>query len=358
MSKTRIEWCDKVWNPISGCTSASRGCLECYARKMSKRLAGRYGYPADEPFRPVTHPNKLADPLGWKKPAIIFVNSMGDLFHKEISREYIATVFGIMAASPQHFFIVLTKRAERMRAWFEWLKTHTTYTTELGGCLHYAQKECDHKILSWPGPILAQPWPLPNVGLGVSVCENKDRHMIDDLLQTPASCRIISAEPLLGALNLEPYLISCEGCDNDGSAAIMPHSHNLCDIACTKTTDQNGYPLYAGIDWLICGGESGTGTYVRPCHPDWLRRLRDDASSTDTPYFFKQWGTYAAIDKPHEQDNPAGCAKNERILNLAGGHGFHGEEVYRVRKVGKKKSGRLLDGRTHDEFPEIMRPWL
>ena len=111
---TKIEWTDETWNPVTGCTPVSEGCRNCYARKMSKRLRGRFGYPADDPFRVTFHPDKLGDPLKMRKPRMIFVCSMGDLFHEDVPDATIHRIFGIMAFCSQHIFQVLTKRPERM----------------------------------------------------------------------------------------------------------------------------------------------------------------------------------------------------------------------------------------------------
>ena len=112
---TKIEWTEKTWNPVTGCTKISEGCRNCYAERMAKRLAGRCGYPADDPFRPGTvHEDKFSQPAGWKRPCMIFVSSMGDLFHKDVSDETIWRVLDVIRDCPQHTFQLLTKRAERL----------------------------------------------------------------------------------------------------------------------------------------------------------------------------------------------------------------------------------------------------
>ena len=115
MAKTKIDWADKVWNPVTGCTKISDGCKNCYAERMSKRLAGRYGYPADKPFRVTLHPEKLDEPLKWKTPQKVFVCSMGDLFHEDMPIGILGAFFNIIANTPQHTYIILTKRPERMK---------------------------------------------------------------------------------------------------------------------------------------------------------------------------------------------------------------------------------------------------
>lgn len=340
MANTKIEWTGprgKVWNVATGCTPKSAGCANCYGKRMSKRLAGRYGYPADKPFRPTTHPDKLAVPLHWKKPSIVFVNSMGDLFHKDIPDEFIAAVFGVMAASPQHFFIILTKRPERMRAWFEWVES-----LKWNGPALSCFMSAGHKIPSEPMGLESKTWPLPNVGLGVSVCEDKDRHMIDDLLQTPAALRILSAEPLLGQLTLDHF----------GMRGGPP----------MYLSSEIDHPEDNQLDWIISGGESGTGNYIRPCHPEWLRKLRDDACRSGTPYFFKGWGAWipeASYDfrsalRPLSGDYFPGWSPHD--LRNVKRHDF--DDYQRMYRVGKKKSGALLDGVEIKQYPAIMEPWL
>lgn len=114
MSNTKIEWATKVWNPVTGCTKVSPGCEHCYAERMAKRLRGRYGYPAHEPFRVTLHPDKLEEPLHWKKPQRVFVCSMSDPFHEEVSITFLERMLAVITNCPQHTFMMLTKRPERL----------------------------------------------------------------------------------------------------------------------------------------------------------------------------------------------------------------------------------------------------
>ncbi len=122
MGKTKIEWCDTVWNPTSGCSPVSEGCENCWARRFSKRLAGRCGYPKDEPFRVTLHPDRLEEPLRWKKPRRVFVVSMADLFHPDVPDWFVFAVWRVMALTPQHTYMLLTKRPQRTKEWFEKLE--------------------------------------------------------------------------------------------------------------------------------------------------------------------------------------------------------------------------------------------
>ena len=166
---TKIEWCEESWNPVTGCTKISTGCKNCYAEKMAKRLAGRFDYPADDPFKVTIHPNKLNQPLKWKKSRKIFVCSMGDLFHKDVPFDYIVEVLKIVDNGTRHTFLILTKRPERMREFFN----------------DYFSGFCNSF-----GPTLRNLW------LGVSV-ENQQTadERIPILLRIPAAVRFVSVEP-------------------------------------------------------------------------------------------------------------------------------------------------------------------
>lgn len=229
--KTKIEWATDVWNPVTGCTKVSAGCAHCYAERMSKRLAGRCGYPADQPFRVTLHANKLDEPLHWKRPRRVFVCSMGDLFHEDVPDSFISQVLHVISHSycAHHIFMVLTKRPERM-------------------CKFFAEN---------PGPTIQNLW------LGTSV-ENQEAadERIPWLLKTQAAVRFVSCEPLLGPVDLFAHTGETEPID----------------------------PYPQKLDWLICGGESGPG--ARPMHPDWARSIRDQCQDAGVPFFFKQWGEW------------------------------------------------------------------
>lgn len=170
---TKIEWATDSWNAVTGCTKISEGCRNCYAERMARRLAGRFGYPADEPFRVTLHPDRLEQPLKWKKPRRVFVCSMGDLFHHMIPITFVKSVWNVMAACQQHTFLVLTKRAKLM------------------------QQSVNTLInMGWPV--------LPNVGLGVTIEKPEYSWRADYLRRTQAAIRFISFEPLLGSFTDYP----------------------------------------------------------------------------------------------------------------------------------------------------------
>ncbi len=275
---TKIEWATETWNPVTGCTKVSEGCQNCYAERMAKRLAGRYGYPKDDPFRVTLHPNRLEQPLKWRKPRRIFVCSMGDLFHDDVPVPFLVDVFDVVYKCPQHTFIFLTKRPENLK----WLRIN--------------------------GPIVGAE-PLSNVWLGVTAENQKTAdERIPILLRISAAVKFVSVEPMLGPMVL------CRWIARDG--------------------------FRKGLNWVICGGESGPG--ARPMHPDWARGLRDQCQTAGVPFFFKQWGEYCYVEQM-TRDTYVMVDKN---VNLAG-HGDYDKPW----KVGKKDAGALLDGEEWNEYP-------
>jgi len=315
MADTKIEWTDKTWNPVTGCTPISEGCANCYAKRMAARFKGRYGYPADGPFKVLTHPYKLDEPSRWRKPSRIFVVSMGDLFHEDVPILFIRLVLNTIERNPHHTFIILTKRPKRMEEIF------------------------NHNSMFVENPNREDGWRFKapkNLWLGVSV-ENQARaeDRIPILLQIPAAVRFVSVEPMLGPVNLSTLT---------GEFTDHPESNRR---VFERYTD--------GLDWVICGGESGPG--ARPMHPDWARSLRDQRQAAGVPFFFKQWGEWAVTDAVPGGDL-GGDMKRDlvRIVKAQGendGHFRKGDAL--MRRVGKKAAGRELDGRVWDQFPEAMK---
>ncbi len=289
-ANTSIQWTDRSWNPIRGCSRVSPGCDNCYAMKQAHRFAGP-GQPYEglTVLRPKTAkrpgvdwsgrtlfvPAALKEPLRWRKPQRIFVNSMSDLFHESLSNEQIAAVFGVMAACPRHTFQVLTKRPIRAREWFRWV---VAQCAEHQGCerdtLHHGLiQHLNDERPEWRGPRwqpaffdqydvhTAAPgspgakWPLPNVWLGVSVEDRAAKVRIDELRDTPAASRFLSCEPLiedLGTLDLR------------------------------------------GVDWVIVGGESGAG--ARPCALEWIESIVSQARESGAAPFVKQLGAFVVSE--------------------------------------------------------------
>lgn len=337
MGETKIEWASHTWNPISGCTKISTGCQNCYAERMSKRLAGRCGYPLDDPFKVTLHPEKLEQPLHWTKPRKIFVNSMSDLFHDDVPDEFIARVWWVMGQCAGyldhsrykgHTFMILTKRSERMR---EWLRGWADQEKRKQWVESFGE------IYDWQsGP---KYWPdvLNNVWLGVSV---ENQAAVDEriplLLQTPAAVRFISAEPLLGPIVLKRKAVD---------------EHEVIQATLIGDLDEYSRAVERGIDWVIAGGESGLK--ARPMHPDWVRSLRDQCQAAEVPFFFKQFGEFIQVGEcmNESDDTKFYNAKNVQRLNLNGGMRYHGAGAIYVKRVGKKAAGRELDGREWSETP-------
>ena len=232
--KTKIEWTECSWNPITGCTKISDGCAHCYAATLTRRLVAMHNPRYKNGFNVTVHEDLRELPKKWKTPRKIFVNSMSDIFHESVPDDIILRIFATMNACPQHIFQVLTKRPERLA-------------------------QLNDRI-NW----------TPNIWMGVTIENNKYLYRADLLRKCNAKLRFISAEPLIGEIN---------------------------DINLEQ------------IDWLIVGGESGS--QARPMDISWVRTLRDKAKNENVAFFFKQWGGTV-----------------------------------------KKRNGRVLDGRTHDEYPK------
>jgi protein gp37 len=251
---TKIEWAEESWNPITGCTKISEGCHHCYAERMCYRLAGRYGYPErPNQFKTTFHQDKLTQPFVWKKPRMIFVCSMGDLFHPDVHTQWIDAVYAAAALNQQHTFLILTKRPEAMLEWYSYDAHYRTRACRVS--------EACGDYFGW-GDMQVDPvqdWPLPNVWIGVTA-ENQKRadERIPILLKIPAEIRFVSIEPMLS--QVDPF--------------------------CAYSSDL-GY-VGGTIDWVICGGETGPG--ARPMHPDWVRSLLDQCVDASVPFFFKHWG--------------------------------------------------------------------
>lgn len=393
--RTGIEWTDATWNPVRGCSRVSDGCRHCYAERVAARFHGP-GQPYEGLIHPSTGawngqvklvPEALQIPWRWTRPRRIFVNSMSDLFHPAIPFEFVAAVFWIMSVTTRHTYQVLTKRPERMLEFFQWLavygdeeaREHGEFMmetarfvgrdqfTDLEWHMGDAVYTAAHTIpeiaaLPWeparggrggydncgPG------WPYANVWLGVSV-ENQTTaaERIPLLLQCPAAVRWISAEPLLGPMDLSKI-------EADGKLWI----------------DR--------LDWVVAGGESGEG--ARPMHPDWARSLRDQCAAAGVPFLFKQWGAWRPInqgdrdwyDSLYRSRRVARDGESQDVLDDVYGRECtvdtaviqndgvirpptepnaweQGTDPFLTFRVGKKAAGRLLDGVLHDGYPEARR---
>lgn len=295
-----IEWTEATWNPTRGCKKISPGCKHCYAERFAERFRGVPGHAYERGFEPRFVVDQLGLPLSWRKPRTIFVDSMSDLFQDGVTDEQIAAVFGVMSLCPHHTFQVLTKRADRMRRWFQWVsgdELPPNVTPIRPRMARDATTLVRMKLAKLAPQLLESPlverrrlagrivWPLSNVWLGVSVEDQEyAERRIPHLLRTPAAIRFVSYEPALGPVDFQRLAGGPEG---------------------YALTSRDGL---ACLDWIIMGGESGPG--ARAMGPEWVRSVRDQCAEAGVDFFFKQWGG---------------------IL--------------------KKRAGREIDGRTHDAMP-------
>ena len=351
--KTKIEWADATWNPVTGCTKVSPGCDHCYIdrsppfRIERRRFVKECSHCSGDGFEPMTgkwreshacsvcggdgevasskvgastgvrlHQDRTEIPLRWRKPRRVFVCSLADLFHDEVPDDYIARVFAVMGLARAHTFQVLTKRPARMRAllsssWFQELVT-VSMTRHPG---HVTGERL---------PVL----PFPNVWVGTTV-ENQEwaDRRIPILLDTPAAVRFLSVEPMLGPVDL--------------GAWVTPRTP---------------------VDWVICGGESGPG--ARPMHPDWACGLRDQCVNAGVPFLFKQRGEWSWSEPgsswrmPDARSDKAGVMHPGGMVAMTRSNPFdpfkvgHPNWGTRIDRVGRRAAGRELDGRTWDEYPQ------
>ena len=240
-TQSAIEWTESTWNPVSGCTKISAGCLNCYAERMANRLKAMGQERYRNGFKLTLHREALDEPYHWKKPRVVFVNSMSDLFHEKIPVEFVQDVFSVMNANKRHIFQILTKRSERL--------------CELAPLLEWSE----------------------NIWMGITIENNDYVDRVNGLRTVSAVVKFLSLEPLLGPVP---------------------------DLELT------------GIDWVIVGGESGPG--ARPMEEKWVLDIKKKCENEyNIPFFFKQWGG-----------------------------------------VNKKKTGRILQGKTWDNYPKVVREKL
>jgi protein gp37 len=327
-ANSKIEWTQRTWNPTVGCDRVSPGCDGCYAIRMGARqqrlpaYEGTVGYVdgrLDWTGRVNLVKDRLTQPLRWRKPAMVFVDSMSDLFHADVPDGFIAQVWEVMAQCPQHTFQILTKRHGRMRSWLKrWHDTTGDESVANNNGMPPMPRgpEAVREVYSSPRALLFAdmlysmgtppegaayplydwmegprwfPGVLPNVWVGVSVEDQKWADIrIPALLDTPAAVRWISAEPLLGEVNLAPD-------DHSGHERDYQGTYYECldcstDESPVEWTTQEMPPL----DWCVVGGESGPGT--RPMDLEWARLLVRQCKAAGTAVFVKQlgsrWGTH------------------------------------------------------------------
>lgn len=368
-----IEWTEATWNIITGCSVVSPGCTNCYAMRLAgtrmRNHPSRVGLTKDSKAGPVwtgevrLNEEWLDQPLRWKRPRMIFVCAHSDLFHENVPDEWIDQVFAVMALAQHHTFQVLTKRAERMRAymtaprnpdgkpWDRW--------TEIAMGIGYS-------LPSYRGSGGAMARPLPNLWLGVSAEDQRRAdERIPHLLATPAAVRWVSAEPLLGPLDLTRI-------DVDGYGELLPLTGWQPGLG---ATDSEGQPTagHPGIDWIVAGGESGPG--ARPMNPAWVRQLHDQCKGAEVPFFFKQWGAWISSSEAGYSTWDRTGRRDGQVLGRVSGFdprrgtpGLDGRDwpsAYPfpsppdpgpvMINVGKANAGRLLNGVQHNGMPAAWK---
>ncbi len=352
---TSIEWTEATWNPVVGCSRVSKGCERCYAERVAHRgmqaahrgltVMGRKGPRWNGKVR--TLPERLEQPLRWRKPRRVFVNSMSDLFHESVPFEFIAAVFGVMAASPQHTFQILTKRDPRR--FFEWLKAEGEGCASLSddgspmtvACIIEAQRQ-DRRFFSEVPPnglgrVRSEgdrdPWPLPNVWLGVSV-ENQETadQRIPWLLECPAAVRWVSYEPALGPVDFSRWLdakrFACPRCGKHP---------NECEDPDVCAASPGGWAL----DWVVIGGESGPG--ARSFDLAWARSTIEQGCAAGVPVFVKQLGAEPRATVVRDGERTDTCDDDWRYILLTkrdrkGGDTSEWPEDLRVREYPRSTS--------------------
>lgn len=346
---TKIEWTKRPgtvgvsWNPLRArnkktggvghfCEKVSAGCKNCYAETFQKRFNNPVRYAAQDADQVEVFLDEktLLEPLKWRKRRTVFVCSQTDLFLRHYTDEMICKVFAVMALQKPDTFIVLTKRPERANAF---LRSEETQE-KIGKIMRqiYPRATC------YECPDQDGIWPLSNVWLGVSI---EDQATADEripiLLRTPTELRFISAEPLLGPVNLKLYEL--EPSPSTGRPFWRHNSDALhpCDFTCS-----GGHAIDGGIDWVIVGGESGSK--ANPMHPDWAKDLRDQCNADGIPFFFKQHGKWLHQSQDPEEKWDWFDADDRCILH-------HWEDGTASIPLNKQKSGRALYGVEHNAWP-------
>jgi len=276
MGETTIEWTDKTWNPVTGCTKVSAGCKNCYAERVFPRAYKQTG----RKFTDVAmHADRLEQPLHWRKPARVFVNSMSDLFHEDVPNIFIDQIFATMALAPQHTFQILTKRPACMLDYLRRPGKVADIAVDVFkrfSTLRKADVQSRKAV---------ETWPLPNVWLGVSVEDQKNAdERIPLLLQTPAAVRFVSYEPALG-----PVEFDC------GPGRSGPHRYFSVEV---------DHPEDQRLDWVIVGGESGPG--ARPFNIQWARDAIAQCQAAGVAVFVKQLGAapFLEYSRSYRKETP------------------------------------------------------
>jgi protein gp37 len=373
---TKIEWTHRpgttpaTMNALVGCQKVSQGCANCYAIEVANIRAGNPLPVMQQKFAGTTKvqggkrvwtgkvtlsEKALLDPLRRKAPRTYFVNALSDLFYDGVPDKWIDSHFAVFALCPQHTFIILTKRPRRMLEYFNSAANSNVQLKAVGIVSEWLENTRNTK---WFQQLERQPvivsftpegtkvrtgfaWPLPNVWLGVSVEDQATAdERIELLRKTPAAVRLISAEPMMGEINIESHL--CTACSVCG-APMLVHKRRLVP-GCHHGVEMAMRPL----DWVICGGESGPK--ARAMDPKWARSLRDQCAAAGVPFFFKQWGEWRCGERKKDKlliETLPGV----RVPKYPDSHLFpDGTEALRI---GKKAAGHLLDRKQWHQFPAM-----
>jgi protein gp37 len=311
---TNIEWCDATFNPWIGCTRVSPACDDCYAARSTPARTLGIEWGAGQPRR------RTADDT-WAGPKV-FCSSLADWLDNEAPIEWLVDLLDLIRCTPDLDWLLLSKRignwGKRLQVARQW-------------CVHQGRLELSCVTREW-----LQGYAPANIWLGATVVNQAEADRdVPKLLAVPARVRFLSIEPMLGPIDLRRI-------DVDGDHEIHPLTGT------TECVDGEGDPApdIPGLDWVICGGESGPK--ARPMHPDWARSLRDQCAAAGTAFLFKQWGEWGPFSRPSHY--PAGVAPDGSVV---GPDEQFTEDCALMYRIGKAAAGRLLDGRTHDGFPEV-----
>lgn len=324
-ANSKIEWTDHTFNGWLGCTKVSPACDSCYAEVSTPSRALGVTWGSGKQRRRTSEDN-WKQPLRWNarhdkffaefgRRQRVFCSSLSDVFDNEVPIDWLVDILDLIRRTPNLDWLLLTKRIGNWK----------TRITQAANEAYLQAGQDREELYNWLSAWLDGN-PPANVSIGATICnqDEADRDIIK-LLLVPAAVHFLSMEPLLGPVNLVNYF-------DQGSLGVWKY----------------------GIEWVIVGGESGKD--ARPMHPDWVRSLRDQCASAGVPFFFKQWGEWG-----NDGRVPQMVPIWEKSYFLAlDGKKYDGpsqscpKRTAAMIRFGKKAAGRLLDGRTHDEFPKSI----
>lgn len=323
-----IEWTDHTFNPWVGCTKVGPGCDGCYAEAWAKRAGAAAGVTWGGERRRTSAKNWQL-PLKWNAQAAregrrfrVFCASLADVFDNQVPPAWRAELFALIQQTPHLDWLLLTKRIGNVQAMIE-------------------------------APGMQKDGLPPNVWLGATVVNQAEADRdIPKLLAVPARVRFLSIEPMLGPIDLTRIKLHKGGIDLAADAP--PEWRSVREVAVVMNALKGPKQLgMAPLSWVICGGESGPA--ARPMHPDWARSLRNQCAAAGVPFLFKQWGEFFPDPDDDRGVRPIGITTAGELLTNNAAFNAHMGDAELMFRVGKKSAGRLLDGRTHDEFPEVAR---